>query len=150
MNPPKQDKSSGFTFLEMLIVLAIMGVLLTISIPMTNRLQTSYKERMFLEQFKADVLLTQQQSMTTGDHYRIILYEQERYYRLYSENNHQLIQENHLPEDWILQSYTIDRKIQFDSNGRIRSPGTLFLRTPQSTYRIIFPLGKGRYYVKES
>ncbi|KGP72982.1 hypothetical protein N782_08565 [Pontibacillus yanchengensis Y32] len=125
------------------MVLSVWTILLSIAIPLSTSLYRGYKEELFLNQLKTDVLYVQQETMTKGENFSLFL--KKDHYEIY---NHRLIREVQYPKGWSIET-SISKRIHFDVNGRNRSPGTFYIRTPNKSYIMVFPLGKGRFYVTE-
>ncbi len=108
------------------------------------------KEEAFMEQFQADVLWVQQQTMTTRTHYSIIFLPEEKTYRIL-KNRFFIVETRTLPNDWEVSfSYTsLDRHIRFDVSGSILESGSIQFLTPTKKFKVVFPVGKARYYVLE-
>nr|WP_272917072.1 competence type IV pilus minor pilin ComGD [Pontibacillus yanchengensis] len=117
---------------------------MSITIPLSTSIYREYKEDLFLKQLKTDILSIQQDTMTEGETYSVFL--KKDHYEIY---NHRLIREVPYPKGWWIETFTSTNKIYFDVNGRIRSPGTFYIRTPTKSYKMVFPFGKGRFYVTE-
>ncbi|KGX85030.1 hypothetical protein N783_15410 [Pontibacillus marinus BH030004 = DSM 16465] len=142
--------SKGFTLVEMLVVLFIWSVFIGIMITLSPSLFHKQKEEAFMEQFQADVLWVQQQTMTTRTHYSIIFLPEEKTYRIL-KNRFFIVETRTLPNDWEVSfSYTsLDRHIRFDVSGSILESGSIQFLTPTKKFKVVFPVGKARYYVLE-
>lgn len=140
------NNSSGFTLLEMLFSLAILMILLTITVPLVFSTIEKQTEKEFFKVFKSDVLFLQNQSIGTNQYYRLVFYD-----------DHYKIIDSSTGESLVVRTYpnqlTVDgrllKRISFNARGTIKQPGTMTISTEETTYRIIFPLGKGRFYIDE-
>jgi len=142
--------SNGFTLVEMIAVLMIWSLFIGIMITLSPSLFQKQHEDAFMEQFRADVLWVQQQTMTTRTHYSIIFIPEEKTYRIL-KNRFYIIETRELPDDWEVSFsyYTLDRHIRFDVSGSILESGSIQFLTPTREFRVVFPFGKARYYVLE-
>ncbi|KGX89183.1 hypothetical protein N784_00525 [Pontibacillus litoralis JSM 072002] len=137
----------GFTLLELLAVLSIASLLLAISIPLSNHLQMKHEEKLFLKQFQADILFIQQQTMTTGIRHSLT-FVNDHTYKLYTyQQGQEIIGEVVLPSHMTVQTLTSSSTIQFNEKGTVLRPGTLYFHSPNTTYKAVFTIGKGRCYV---
>lgn len=143
------DNEKGFTLVEMLMVLCVWSVLIGLTVSLSPSLFQSQKEKAFMKQFRADVLWAQQQTMTTREYFSVLFVPEENEYRIL-KNRFQILATRDLPEEWDVQfSYSLDRHIQFHASGLILQAGSLQIKTPRNTYKVVFPLGKARFYVQE-
>jgi len=139
------NKQNGFTFLELLFVLSTISLLLLLAHPFHFSLLEKQQEKQFLDVFESDVLYIQNVALTTGERAEIIF-----------GTNHYIVQvgkavieERQFPESLEMDSRNL-LTISFNEFGTIRKAGTIILRSQQTTYRIVFPLGKGRSYIVET
>lgn len=140
-------KEGGFTLVEVLLVLSIWSILILFVMPIDlDRLETKQEEK-FLETLAFDVLYIQSLSTTVeDDHMRIQFYRDGYTVRVGTFENEMIYRQ--APKGWSI-SYRVLPMISFDKYGRIKKPGNVLIHTNQTTYRIIFPFGKGRFYVVE-
>jgi competence protein ComGD len=138
-------KEKGFTLLELLITLSILMIMLLLVAPISLSTLDAAEEERFFQTLEFDVLYIQSMAherlSTTisfaDDHYKIIRRAQEggtirRYY----------------PKGITINS-RISNEITFDYRGSVRNPRTIEVHTKNETYRMIFPFGKGRYYIEK-
>lgn len=138
----------GFTLLEMLIVLSIWSVLILFTIPINLNTLEKQQEDKFFETLALDVLYIQNLSASSKGylHPRINLHE-DRYIMRAGTLDNEMI-ERRIPEGWRIDFRTLPL-IEFDPNGRMKTPGNIIIKTKDTTYNVIFPFGKGRYHVVE-
>ncbi len=153
MEPYKRwflHNSKGFTLVEMLAVLFMWSLFIGIMITLTPSLFQKQKEENFMEQFRADVLWVQQQTMTTRTHHSILFMPEGKTYRIL-KNRFYIVETRELPDDWeVSSSYaSLDRHIRFDVSGSILESGSIQFLTPTKNFKVVFPFGKARYYVLE-
>lgn len=140
------NKESGFTLVEMLLVLAIWSILILFIIPIDLNMLEAQQEEKFIETLAFDVLYIQSLSTTLEDHIRIQFFRDNYTVRVGTFENEMI--KRQLPKGWSI-SYRVLPFITFDKNGRVKKPGNILIHTNSTTYRIIFPFGKGRFYVVE-
>lgn len=134
---------NGFTLIEMLFVLGIISVLLLLSAPISISTLEKLQGEQFLKVFEFDVLSIQSMATTTNE--SIIIKLKPNKYEVLGTHGKKYL-EHHYPTGWELGSRTTNL-ISFNKNGTLRSPGSIQFTTKYAVYDIIFPLGKGRFYV---
>ncbi|MFS0672803.1 competence type IV pilus minor pilin ComGD [Ornithinibacillus sp. 179-J 7C1 HS] len=142
---PNQNNQLGYSLVEILVVLSIMAIILSFTVPVTHSLLESKTEKEFFARLQYDILYLQNQSLGVKDEYlRIILYQNS--YTLIGQKNEHI--ERRLPTGWKINTRTL-QTISFNQNGSIRRAGTFQINTPKNTYNIVFPIGKGRGYIEK-
>ena len=139
----------GFTLIEVIFVLGVLSILLLLSAPLKVSILDNQKEEQFLTTFQNDLLYMQSISYLSkeyigmeikADHYTIITDGH--------ENN--IAVRRSIPADWDFDLRTFKTGlISFNRNGTIRTPGNIHLTTNNASYKIVFPLGKGRCYIEK-
>ncbi|MDN4074732.1 MULTISPECIES: competence type IV pilus minor pilin ComGD [Fictibacillus] len=138
----------GYSLLELLIVLSIGSILLSIA---SVSLQKYYKGRevhFFLEQFKRDLYFTQRTAI--NDHkvmHLHILPDENRYIIATAMND--LHKNVNYPKQIRFESSTMPLKITYNKSGNISNSGTLIIKTEAGKYKMVFLLGKGRFYAEK-
>lgn len=135
----------GFTLIEVLIVLSILGALLLLITPLNNLFLEKQREKQFLREFSSDMLLMQTQSRTTLRKVRFHYSEENQRYKI-NKGTTNLV-ERDIPPGWRFQMRTYD--IKFSYSGAISKPGHIMLKTNNNTYKIVFSLGKGRFRIEK-
>lgn len=138
-------KQHGFSLLEVIFVLAVWSIIILISAPLTYSIIDSQQERQFFTTLQADIFYIQNLAIGSDEYVRIVF--DETNYRI-RRNTGKPIAIRHYPKDWKINKRTLDT-ISFNENGTIRFPGTMSFKTKQETYRVVFPLGKGRGYIEK-
>ncbi|WP_027407781.1 competence type IV pilus minor pilin ComGD [Anoxybacteroides tepidamans] len=146
----KVEHKNGFTFVEMLVVLMIVSVLAIISIPRIDRLSKVKEETYMIEQLTNDLLYAQQYAMTHKTAVVVVFYNGQGRYRV-TENSMlgRLLLQRELPQKWAFEMATLQNPLTFLANGNVNKSGTMFMRNGKKAYRIVFLLGKGRFYVQK-
>lgn len=141
----QKTKKNGFTLIELLFVLAIVSIMVLISpiikVPSLKNIQ----DQQFLTVLESDVLYLQNLSTTTEDFVRITFFKD--HYNL--RKGEEVILNRYYPE-----GVTIDTRennnIIFKTSGTIVNRKIIVIRTNQSIYHLVFPLGKGRMNIVEN
>jgi len=77
----------GFTFLELVVVMMLFGIVATIVVPNLQQLLPAYKRKEFLTQISALVRLTWQQSLATQTAHRVYFDLEKRLLRIEKETD---------------------------------------------------------------
>ncbi|MFD2046052.1 competence type IV pilus minor pilin ComGD [Ornithinibacillus salinisoli] len=141
-----KSKRNGFTLVELLFVLAILSILLALTMPLTISTVSNQQENQFFNTFQFDVLYTQNLSLGSKDYIRIIFNQED--YTILNGTTQEIIATRELPPGWRIDKRNLN-SISFNRNGSIRQAGTISVFTGRSTYKIIFPIGKGRGYIEK-
>ncbi|WP_196493688.1 competence type IV pilus minor pilin ComGD [Ornithinibacillus caprae] len=136
----------GFTLIEVLMVLSIYSILLLLCTPIVLSVISNQQEKQFFETLQFDVLYLQNMSIGSDDYNRMVL--DTEYYSIILGNTQEVRTTRKLPPGWSLEKRTLDF-ISFNANGSIRKAGTIAIHTKTDTYKIIFPIGKGRGYIEK-
>lgn len=133
---------NGFTLIEVLFVLGIVSVLLLLSAPLNISTLEKLQDEQFLQVFEFDVLSIQSKATTTNESIKIILMPDR--YKILVSHGKPIVRP--YPTGWKRGNRTIN-EISFNKNGALRNPGSIQFTTKNAVYVIIFPLGKGRFYI---
>ncbi|UOR12322.1 competence type IV pilus minor pilin ComGD [Halobacillus amylolyticus] len=142
-------KQGGYTFTEVIIVLVAFSVLLMMAAPLHSEVVTSVKITHYIEQLENDLLLAQQLSMQHESHYWVMIRPENNDYYLYDYSSRKTVFHRKFPETWSIHLSTLQSPIRFNNSGTIQNPGTMILKTTESSYKITFPFGKSRVTIHE-
>lgn len=140
--PPSKN---GFTLIEVLFSLAILMIIISFFSPLQINQLNQLKEKQFFELLEYDVLYIQS---------RARMYENERVLIRFYADEYRIIEGMNTNEVRLYpDGLTIDtfgrREIYFNSNGTFIQPRTISFYGINKSYRLIFPLGKGRFHIAE-
>ncbi|GEN87393.1 competence type IV pilus minor pilin ComGD [Oceanobacillus sp. FSL W8-0428] len=136
----------GFTLIETLFALSILSVILLL-IPKHQIEQIDKLEsRHFLDTLEMDVLYIQNKRSTQESGKSYIL-------RFYPDNysilfNYSTEIRREYPPLFSLDT-PFPKDIEFSVGGVIKNPQSILISFGEERYRIVFPFGKGRFYVEE-
>ncbi|WP_449355721.1 competence type IV pilus minor pilin ComGD [Virgibacillus natechei] len=139
-------KQSGFTLVELLLVLSILSILLLLSVPLNISGLQKHQDNQFLETFQYDVLYIQHLATTTTDDKRAYIKFNNANYEIVE--NRKTLETRYYPDGWEVDPWA-KKELSFKSTGTIRQPGKIKMTSKNNTYFVVFPLGKGRGYVVE-
>lgn len=132
----------GFTLIELLLVLSIVLILSSITIPSMVNVIQEVKVQQFFNELESDVLYAQSSSLGSDDHVRIIF--EETQYRVINTKSGSKLSKKY-PNQLKKKNH---QRITFSRSGSVKKPNSFLLSNNDTTYRIVFPLGKGRHYVE--
>lgn len=146
MDMNKHEK--GYTMTELIVTLSIIMMMSSLVTLTFSPLQKAQQKEHFLHEFKNDLYLTQQLAISTGN--PTTLY-------IRTTNHTYSINQQTKP----LYTRTFDSTISFEKgtlsftdvmyhyNGNISKSGTLLMTIDGTRYRVVFLLGKGRFYIEK-
>lgn len=141
-------QSSGFTLIEMLIVLSAAFMLtfssLFVFTPQRDFLQT----HLFLSQFKSDLFYAQQYAISRQKNVTVYLLPDQYAYIVSAGEGGYLI-ERHYSREIKVTPATMSSIFRYLANGNIDKFGSIYIQAGKKTYRFTFQIGKGRFYVKQ-
>lgn len=138
------NKEKGFTLLEVLIVLSIWSIIILLATPIIFGRIDEKQDEVFFEVLEFDLLYMQRVASMTKEYVRFRMRGNQ--YVILKGREETVLLRRDLPPGVIIDMKSLSA-ISFDQNGRIRQPFTVMIKTDQSNYSLVFPLGKGRSYV---
>ncbi|WP_345239651.1 competence type IV pilus minor pilin ComGD [Pontibacillus salipaludis] len=137
----------GFTLIEMMVSLCIFGIIISLTITLSDRLFVQAQEDLFLKQFHEDVLFMQQETMTKQQRYKLVFFTSKGEYKLYTNGNSEVVLTRSIPHRWSIQLRTLKKPLEFQMDGQTVHPGKIAFLSPHNTFVVTFPFGKARFYV---
>lgn len=141
-------KPNGYSLLELMIVLSIGAILLSVA---TISLQNYYTDRQihfFLDKFKQDLYYTQRLAMHRQKIVYLHVLDNEHKYIIGSSTS-DVYKKTSYPKHITIEPNTMSLKIVYNKNGNISTSGTLIIKTGSGKFKVVFLLGKGRFYIEE-
>ncbi|EIT84490.1 ComG operon protein 4 [Fictibacillus macauensis ZFHKF-1] len=145
----RRKAPNGFTLIELMIVLAIGSTLLAVA---TIYFQKSYQTkemRLFLEKLERDLYYTQ----------RLALQSESPVYLQWRDTEHRYVigssqwtvyKEVKMPSHVKVVASTLpSTQVVYNSRGNISAAGTLLISSEHQRYKLVFLLGKGRFYLEK-
>jgi competence protein ComGD len=139
---------SGLTLLEVTIVLVVILFISGIAYPKFNSFIKNRETEYFIDAFKRDIHHMQQRAITEGTGYTLTIFNSGNYYEIRSYGL-EAATKRLIPLHISFESHSMPLKIQFNQFGNVSSPGTMYIQSEQSTYKMVFQIGKGKFYVKK-
>lgn len=140
-------KTNGFTFIELLLVLMITSIFTVIGIKISFNILENQYEKQFFHILNEDLRYIQNLALSDAYTEARITFNPSSY-RVTTNQSHSNFDRKY-PAGWIFEENAFNR-ITFNTNGTLRSSGTVFLKSSSKLYKVVFPLGKGSYYVSIS
>src|SRR5699024_347343 len=131
---------------ETLLTLTIIALFISLSAPLLMTTFEKQSEKQFLTLFEQDILYLQNESFGRNSYNRIIF--REDYYTIMHDQDVERTIVRHYPEHLTISSNNTNI-ISFSRTGTIVNPGTISFQSKHKKNKIVFPFGKGRFYVTE-
>lgn len=142
----KYSADAGFTLIELLLVLSVISIILVISMRFSSNFIERIEMNDFIHVFESDILYIQNAALGTRQNVRLVF--REDYYVILHAYDTTL--DIHRPYPAVLNDVIIaENRIRFTNGGTIQAPMSMSFKTANETYRLVFPLGKGRMYLAE-
>lgn len=141
------DAKNGFSLIELLVVLSILSIILFIAVPFSYSFIERQQTKHFLNTLESDVFYVQNQSFATLQTARLTFREDHYIVFVHLDGD---IKPKIRPYPKNIQvNFHQDNRITFSNNGHYRTPHTISMIVSGEKYQLIFPLGKGRYYIEK-
>ncbi|WP_270179256.1 competence type IV pilus minor pilin ComGD [Alkalihalobacillus sp. CinArs1] len=143
-----QLSCSGYTLIEILIVLSVFSILLGMVILQITPTQTASSTRQFLEKLQSDIRYTQQLAYSTGKPHRLSIAPSSHTYTIIN-NAANVVKSVKLPENITIHQGTLGHQIIYVGSGNIQKAGTLLISDGKEEYKLVVQLGAGRFYIEK-
>ncbi|MFB4164820.1 competence type IV pilus minor pilin ComGD [Alteribacillus sp. JSM 102045] len=141
--------SKGHTLVEMLIVLLIITAAIGIPLLSFQSLNEKISTNHFLDLLAEDIKYAQQFAYA-NEKFVYFNTQKNYYYVRQSEMTAAPLKKRKIPDGIKMETGTLAlHEVAYNVNGNIRKPGTILINTPKGKYRLVFLLGKGRFYLEE-
>lgn len=141
------ETSRGFTLVEIIIVLCLVTVMGNVVVISIIPFYQNYQDEQFLQQFKQDLYYSQQRAISSGATTRFIIDPETNQYQIIQHHTPILIRA--YPQHVDFQAVTLSlHQIAYLSNGNLSKAGTIKITMREKDYRLVFTLGKGRFYIE--
>lgn len=140
---------SGYTLIEMLMVLSVFLIIMAISIVIVPRHAEKREIESFLQQLSHDLHYAQALALHDQNLYRVIVNTSSDIYMITQSTKRVLTREFPDGVTFVRGSSTLNSTITAYSNGKLSHTGTWVFRTKHYTYEFKTLLGEGRHYYHE-
>lgn len=129
-----------------MIVLLIIGIIGSTAYPKFNSFIKNRKTEYFLDSLEKDIMIIQQKAINESSVYRLTFNNDKNMYQIgtYSSNK---VLNRHIPKHITIEGQAMELTIQFNQNGNISRAGTLYIYSEDTVYKMVFQIGKGKFYV---
>lgn len=147
----KHINRNGYTLIEVIMVIALLGLLSTIALPDFKKTMTKYKLEVAAYELAQNIRLTQQKSISEGITYKIVFdLNQKNSYQMLSSGRGKLIK---LPSgvffDWTTYS-EVNKTLSFNPSGAPNQGGTIaIVNGDDNTLYVIVSVATGRVRVSK-
>ncbi|ANX12877.1 hypothetical protein ABE41_012735 [Fictibacillus arsenicus] len=132
--------------IEMIIVLLIIGLIGSATYPKFNSFIKNRKTEYFINSLEKDIIYTQQKAINESSVYRLTFNNEKGMYQIGTYNSNQVLNRP-IPKHINIEGQAMELTIQFNQNGNISRAGTLYIYSGNAVYKMVFQLGKGKFYV---
>lgn len=144
-----QSKESGFSFVEMLLVLTIISVISIIIFTLGNNGFQKREHNHFYDLLIRDILYIQSMSLKNKEKTVIEFSEKNSLYQAKYRDSNKLIFQREMPQKLkILNNSTINR-IGFNERGNASYVGKIIFDIDNNVKEVFVYLGAGRVYLNE-
>lgn len=131
-----------------MIALFFIGAMTSVAFVSFTSLHKRNEIEQFLELLTMDLYYAHQLAMTTGIVTDVRINNYEHIYSI--RQNERIVLEQSFPHHIKFESGTLRlNEIAFNHKGNIRRAGTILIRAGGELYRLVFTLGKGRFYIEK-
>lgn len=142
--------SGGFTMVEMLIVLSAFLMLSLTSAFLFSPQKELLEKELFFSQLKSDLLYGQQYAMSHQETITVHIMPENNYYYIRGmDYTAPYLAKRHYSADINVEKGTMNLMFQYKPDGNIDSFGSVYILTGSKKYKMMFQIGKGRFYVVE-
>ncbi|WLD92050.1 hypothetical protein MOJ78_13535 [Alkalihalobacillus sp. AL-G] len=134
--------------LEMMMVLSILVVLTGVVFINLYSIKTNRELDQFIQLLTSDLHYAQQYALAEQVPVEVKFNNTKMQYIIRTGPS-KIIKQVEYPDNVYFEEGTTSLSISYNNNGTIREGGTLLLRSKEETYKIVFHLGKGRFYIEQ-
>ena len=138
---------NAFTLIEMLIVLSVLSIILLLAVQLQLSSLAKQEEKQFIELFKYDVLLIQNQSSMNSRKKMFIEFHDDHYMIKVALKSPAPFAKRNYPKGWKFISGI--RLLEFSESGSVLYPRVIPMHSKDERIAFTFPLGKGRFHVEK-
>lgn len=135
-------KRKGYTLVELIVVIALIGIVLSISIPSIKIIFTTSEKKELME-FKRDLIFARNSAVMENKVYSIDLdiVENQYFIRKSNKNGQKLIKKKKFVNGIVLKEDNLGHNVTFYSTGSVEKAGTIRLsnRKNEKIYITITP-----------
>lgn len=130
----------------MVIVLMIIATIGAIAYPAFDTFRKNRETEYFLRSFQKDIVHMQQKAINENRIYNLSIDNKTHVYEVRGNGLREPLKRT-FPEHIRFESFTMLLTIQFNQYGNISRAGTIYIHSANGTYKMVFQIGKGKFYV---
>jgi len=144
----RKINSNGYSLIEIVMVIALLGLLSTVAFPNFKRTMSKYKLEVAAYELAQNIRLTQQKSISEGIPCKIVFdLNQKNGYQMLSSGRGKFIK---LPSgvffEWTTY-YEVNKTLSFSPSGAPNQGGTIAIMSGDNTLYVIVSVATGRVRV---
>jgi competence protein ComGD len=136
----------GFTFMELIIVLLLISSIGAIAYPKFDRFLKNRETEYFIRTFQKDIVHMQQKAINESRIYNLSIDNDKHLYEIRG-NGSDHPTKRYFPKHIHFESFSMLLSVQFNQAGNISRAGTLYIHSANGSYKMVFQIGKGKFYV---
>lgn len=145
---PGAKGEGGYTFLEMILVLAVLSIMTALIVPVGDRWITARTEEDAIQELVASIYELQAYAMANQVFTRLEFRESENLYVLNVPGKYE-IRRTKFPDGMNYTSSSNLYTVDFHANGDIRKFGTITIKTSKGLTNIHLQMVRGRMNINE-
>ncbi len=134
--------------IEVVMVLSLFVIMMGVVVINLKPLQESREVQQFIQLLTSDLHYAQQYALTERAEVQVKFNNATKEYSIYS-GPMKKIKAVDYPDGLYFQEVSTGLVFEYSSNGTIQKGGTILLRSKRGLYKIVFLLGKGRFYIEQ-
>ncbi|MGO4887140.1 competence type IV pilus minor pilin ComGD [Anaerobacillus sp. MEB173] len=140
--------SYGYSLIEVMVVLMMITVVGGISVTSFVSMNSEKKAADFLALFESDLLYAQQYAISHGSNVTIRFDNSKQMYSII--HRFVSVSDRHFAKGIAFERGTLHlNEITFRHNGNISKSGSILINIEDNSYRVVFLLGRGRFYIEK-
>jgi len=139
----------GFTLLEMLIVMAVMMVMASVTAVYIGPIKQNIEAEEFILKLETDLLYAQQYAISHQHEVYVNIMAEKNYYYIRERDSYPLLAERTYSEDIIITGAPSLLYFKYTPDGNISKFGSFYITVGKERYRFTISIGKGRFYVSK-
>ncbi|WP_285876650.1 competence type IV pilus minor pilin ComGD [Fictibacillus phosphorivorans] len=130
----------------MMIILLIVGIIGSVAFPKFQSFIKNRKTEYFLNTLEKELMMTQQKAINETSVYRLTFNNEKEIYQIGTYGSNKVLKRE-IPKHITVEGQALEMAIQFNQNGNISRAGTIYIHSDDDVYKMVFQIGKGKFYV---
>lgn len=129
-----------------MIILLIVGIIGSVAFPKFQSFIKNRKTEYFLNTLEKELMMTQQKAINETSVYRLTFNNEKEIYQIGTYGSNKVLKRE-IPKHITVEGQALEMAIQFNQNGNISRAGTIYIHSDDDVYKMVFQIGKGKFYV---